>query len=148
MLEGNFVVFDLDNTLRKTTDDYEHTPYAKNLDPKPVGNWKCWQEFANQHGKPIERTVDLYRCMILSGVRIIILTSSAFGTKEWLGKFDIPQPDLILERDVSNRRMSVDYKKPFIDKCKHNIELWVDDCVKTCDYVESLNIPVLRVIES
>ena len=77
---------------------------------------------------------------------IVILTSSQFGTLEWLDKHNINIPDGIEERQPNNNLSITEYKKPFINKHKDDISLWVDDCIKTCDYVESLGIPVVRVV--
>lgn len=141
------IVFDLDNTLRNTEGDYDHTPFAHGTDESDSKNWITWQHFVNENGTPIERTVKLYHEIYESSDLIVIITSSLFGTLEWLTKHDINIPDGIHERETGNNLSGVDYKKPHIDKWKDEINLWVDDCKKTCDYVESLGIPVVRIIK-
>ena len=139
------IVFDLDNTLRNTEGDYPYTPFALATDPGDMTNWVTWQKFVNDNGIPIERIVKLYHA-IHECDAIVILTSSQFGTLEWLNKHDIKIPDGIEERSIGNNLSITEYKKPFIDENKNDITLWVDDCIKTCDYVESLGIPVVRVL--
>ena len=139
------IVFDLDNTLRKTEGDYPYTPFGLGSDSGDMVNWVTWQKFVNDNGVPIEHIVKLYHT-IYECDAIVILTSSQFGTREWLCKYDITIPDGIEERSVGNNLSSTEYKKPFIDENKDDITLWVDDCIKTCDYVESLGIPVVRVL--
>lgn len=138
------IVFDLDNTLRNTDGDYPHTPFAHGTDPGDQSNWVTWQHFVNANGVPIDHIVKLYHSLYDSS-DIIILTSSQFGTLEWLDKHSINVPDGIEERSADNNLCGMDYKKSFIDKWKDKIVLWVDDHSETCDYVQSLNIPVVRV---
>ena len=139
------IVFDLDNTLRNSNGDYPHTPFALGTDPGDTVNWVTWQKWVNANGVPIDRIVKLYHEIYEGPDVIVILTSSQFGTLEWLSKHNINIPDGIEERQPNNNLSSTEYKKPFINKHKDDISLWVDDCIKTCDYVESLGIPVVRV---
>lgn len=139
------IVFDLDNTLRSAVNDYVHTPFALGTDPSKMTNWVTWQHFVNENGVPVDHIIKLYH-QIYECDAIVILTSSQFGTLEWLNKHSIYIPDGIEERQTGNNLSSTEYKKPFIDGNKNDITLWVDDCVKTCDYVESLGIPVVRVV--
>ena len=139
------IIFDLDNTLRHTADDQPHTPFAHGTCHKDQTNWVQWQHFANENGQPIERMVQFYELMHTVTDTIYIVTSSQFGTAEWLDSFDITQPDVICERKPGDNHSGLAYKKNYIDMWVECITLWVDDCTETCDYVESLGIPVVRV---
>lgn len=140
------IVFDLDNTLRKNDGDYPHTPFALETDPSDMINWVPWQKFVNDNGVPIERIVKLYHEIYEGPDSIVILTSSQFGTLEWLNKHNINIPDGIEERSTGDNLSGLQYKKGFIDRWNDDIALWVDDHKETCDYVESLGIPVVRVV--
>ena len=137
------IVFDLDSTLRNNGVDEQHTPFTHGTDHTVNENWRHWQLFVNATGKPIRKTVRLYNQFVYSDT--VILTSSQFGTSDWLSKNGIELPDLIRERKSGDTKQGLDYKKPFIDKYRNDIILWVDDHTETCDYVESLGIPVVRV---
>lgn len=140
------IIFDLDNTLRHTKDDYPHTPFAKGKCPEQQCNWVQWQHFANDTGQPIQHMVKFYEMMRkLELETITIVTSSQFGTKEWMLAKGLTMPDSIIERQPNDNLSGVDYKKQYIKLWKDKITLWVDDHIETCDYVESLNIPVVRV---
>ncbi len=138
------IVFDLDNTLRDVGDDKHVTPYTLKTDPCDPRNWVPWQEFANENGVPIQPIVDLYHELIDLDTTVIF-TSSQFGTKDWLSRYNIRHPAEVLERQPGDGSSGVDYKRDFIDRNRHQIILWVDDHEETCQYVESLGIQVVRV---
>lgn len=140
------IVFDLDSTLRNTKNDYPYTPFARKTDHLITTNWTDWQKYVNKNGKPVEKIVELYRSFYCDNLMAIV-TSSQFGTVDWLNKHDIPVPDGVIERNSDDNRSPYDYKKEFIDKNREKITLWVDDDQKICDYAESLKIPVIRVTE-
>lgn len=140
------IVFDVDKTLRHTKNDYSHTPFAKKTDSLNSENWVEWQEFVNKNGKPVEKIVELYRSFYCDNLMAIV-TSSQFGTLDWLTKNEIAIPDVLVERKPGNNLKPFEFKKNFIDTNREKITLWVDDDVKTCDYAESLKIPVIRVTE-
>lgn len=135
-----FIVFDLDDTLRSTAGSEHLVP----ANVTRTENWLPWQDYVNHHCKPIMPVVALYYQCITS-MSTLILTSSQFGTAEWLTRSGINQPTAIVERPHDEHRSSFDFKREWVDENAHQIALWVDDHVKMCDYVESLGIPVVRV---
>ncbi len=139
------IVFDLDGTLRITKNDEKFTPYAKGTDPSDPANWLDWQEFANANGQPNGRFVRLYTDVCSTSATVYVVTSSQFGSLDWLNRYRLPTPYSIVERNSADWSSGLAYKKPFIDRRRNQITLWVDDHPATCDYVESFDIPTLRV---
>lgn len=133
------IVFDLDGTLRNNIGSDILIPE----DPTKAINWLPWQDFANKFGVPIQKIVDLYH-YIYESETVIILTNSQHGTLDWLDKHGINIPDSIQEREPDDNRSPFEFKRDFIDKNFGEIKLWVDDCKRVLDYVESKGVPVVR----
>lgn len=137
------IIFDLDKTLRTNDGGDIYIPEVQ-----LASNWVDWQYHVNKHGKPIEKTVKLFN--ELSSLNdIIILTSSQFGTLEWLedNNINVYKNNTIIERQINDNRSCFQYKKDFIDIHKDEITLWIDDNDEVCDYVRSLNILVIQIKE-
>jgi FMN phosphatase YigB (HAD superfamily) len=132
------IVFDLDGTLRNTAGSEHLVPD----DVTVAMNWIDWQHHVNENGTVIRHIAELYSSIDST---VYIVTSSSFGTAEWLKRQCILEPDFIIERELHDNRSPFEYKKAFIDDNYHQIELWVDDSDSVCDYAESLGIPVVRV---
>ncbi|UUW39243.1 hypothetical protein [Vibrio phage Artemius] len=134
------IIFDLDDTLR-TTDQSSHLIPA---DPSRTENWLAWQDHVVNNGVGIEEGIRLY-LMYKYGLVTIILTSSQFGTQQWLEMNELPLPDQIFERHPNDHSTPFEFKKRFIDENHGNITLWIDDHTEVCDYAESRGITVIRV---
>lgn len=146
MKEKKFIVFDLDGTLRDTEGSEGFIP----VDVTKTEYWISWQNWVNAFGVPNNFVVEGYKknikaCASREDREVLILTSSMFGTREWLFTNNLPQPDRVIERDTSDNRSPFYYKKHYIDSHKEVIQLWIDDDMEVCDYVESLGIEVRRV---
>lgn len=133
------VVFDLDDTLRDASCGAHLIPD----DVTKARNWIGWQRYVNEHGDIIHATMRLYR-LLHHFDRKAVVTSSQFGTEEWLDKCGL-EFDWIVERDKNDDRHGFDFKKSFIDSYRSEIELWVDDDSRVLDYVESLGILTVRI---
>lgn len=133
------VVFDLDNTLRDSSCGDHMIPQ----DVTKARNWIEWQSYVNEHGDIIQATLRLYRLLHHLDKKVVV-TSSQFGTQEWLDKYGI-EMDWIVERDEYDDRHGFDFKMSFIDSYSSQIELWIDDDPKVLDYVESLGILNVRI---
>ena len=134
------IVFDLDGTLRNNKGSQHHVPE----DVTKAANWVQWQQWVNKNGTLVNPMVALYNRLHNNNC-IAVVTSSQFGTREWLHKNGLGSPNISVERNRNDNRNGFDYKKEFIDNYRCKITLWVDDDAKVCDYVESLGIPVVRV---
>ncbi|CAM0102783.1 polynucleotide kinase [Vibrio phage 159E36-2a] len=132
------IIFNLDGTLRNTSGSEHLVPD----DITVARNWIPWQHYTNEHGTVIRNIAELYSSIDST---VYILTSSSFGTTDWLKRNGILEPDYLIERDLDDNRSPFEYTKAFIDDNYHQIELWVDDSTEVCDYAESLDIPVVRV---
>lgn len=133
------IIFDLDNTLRNNDGSLPFVPEDKT---KAI-NWVPWQDWVNENGVPIERMCLLYM-QLRQYYPVAIVTSSSFGTKDWLRDQHLPTCT-IRERALDDDRDPFTYKRDFIDEHCNDITLWVDDSNRVCDYAESLGIPVIRV---
>lgn len=138
------IVFDLDSTLRDITGS---APYAPHGDASTkTQNWINWQHWVNTNGTVIENIAELYTDFVINhGNPIAIVTSSQFGTKEWLECHGLPLPDIIIERQADDHRHTHELKKHWIQHKAPNITLWIDNDTDMLDYVESLGIPTVRV---
>lgn len=138
------IVFDLDQTLRDITGSAPYAPCGDHqFDNK---NWTNWQNWVNANGTVIENIAELYTQFVVNqSDTVAIVTSSQFGTVEWLERHGLPLPDLIVERKADDHRHPHELKKHWIHNLAPTITLWIDDDVKMLDYVESLGIPVVRV---
>ena len=132
------MIFDLDGTLRNTSGSEHLVPD----DITVAVNWIDWQHYVNEFGTVIPKIAELYSS--IDSV-VYIVTSSSFGTADWLNRNGILEPDYLIERDLEDNRSPFEYKKAFIDDNYHQIDLWVDDSTEVCDYAESLDIRVVRV---
>ena len=135
------IIFDLDDTLR-TTDQSSHMIPA---DPSRTENWLAWQDHVVNNGRRVERGVKVYSDVYCLPVSLVILTSSQFGTQQWLEMNELPLPDQIIERHPNDHSTPFEFKKRFIDENHGSITLWIDDHTKVCDYAESRGITVIRV---
>lgn len=133
------IVFDLDDTLRDTRKSNFLAPKGKSSTSNY--SWFPWQVHVNQHGFPIEPIAQLFKSM---GSDVIVVTSSVFGSYEWLYRHGL-FPAYVVERDVDDHRTPYDLKVDFILRHLGEIDLWVDDNIEVLDFVESLGIPTVRV---
>lgn len=137
------IIFDLDDTLRTTKQSHEYIP----ADPSRTENWLAWQEHVVNNGQVVnpECLVKYMDYCDSCEHRVIILTSSQFGTQQWLEMNELPLPDDIIERHPNDHSTPFEFKKRFIDENHGSITLWVDDNTEVCDYAESQGITVIRV---
>lgn len=135
------IIFDLDNTLRNNDGSIIVVPEDKSI----ATNWIPWQHWVNEHGTPIDIPCKLFRELIENGHTVGIVTSSSFGTEEWLRAHHLPEPHFIIERALDDNRHPQKYKEDFIIDNLGTITLWVDDSGKVCDFAELNEIPVVRV---
>lgn len=139
------IIFDLDDTLRTTDQSHKYIP----SDPSRTENWLAWQEHVVNNGVGIEEGIEQYLLSLLYCVdrteTVTILTSSQFGTQQWLEMNELPLPDDIIERHPNDHSTPFEFKKQFIDENHGSITLWVDDNTEVCDYAESHGITVIRV---
>ena len=99
------IVFDLDSTLRDITGS---APYA----PHDGKNWVNWQNWVNANSTVIENIAELYTQFVVNqSDTVAIVTSSQFGTVEWLERHGLPLPDLIVERQADDHLHPHDLKK-------------------------------------
>ncbi|AZU99594.1 phosphatase [Vibrio virus vB_VspP_SBP1] len=144
-MEQKLVIFDLDNTLRDNKGSSHMIPCNLGLSMNIAANWAPWQAYVNENSKPIEYMCELYASMVSNPEYLVyIVTSSSFGTLDWLDKHHLPDPDGVVERAITNDSTPTDYKKNYID-INQNIHLWVDDCPKICKYAREKEIKVLQV---
>ncbi|AXH70998.1 hypothetical protein [Vibrio phage BONAISHI] len=134
-------VFDLDQTLRDNTDSGHMVPE----DMTRAENWIPWTKYVSERSPAIPRMITIYKALLNSGQRVIILTSSSMGTAKWLEINGIPEPDAIYERPLDCDLSPSAYKKQWIAENKEDIQLWVDDDPRVCEHVRSLDIDVLQV---
>lgn len=135
------IVFDLDGTLRNNAGDDHVIPNDKTK----AHNWIEWQEWVNENGKPIDKTVKLYKHFCLSVIYVV--TNSQFGTREWIASVGL-FADCVVERSADDHRHHHDFKRDWIDSHRNEIELWVDDDPVVLGYAESLGILTVRVTEA
>lgn len=137
------IVYDLDNTLRDTSCGGPYIPKYKSK----TENWICWQGCVNDYGKTLP-TCNSYmvECTQDKIQDVYILTSSTFGTQDWLNANCLPMPDRIIEREMNDNRDPFTYKKEWIDKHNAYILKWVDDSQKVCDYIRRY-YPHIEVVE-
>lgn len=136
------IVYDLDGTLRDTTPADEFVPE----DPSKQENWHGWQIAVNGWGTPIADVVEQYKKDCAGDEHVRIVTSSAFGTQEWLRKHGLPQPTHIIERGEGDNRLPLNYKLDFVEKNLVCITKWVDDSAKVCDYLNE-HYPDIKVVK-
>lgn len=143
--EPKLVIFDLDNTLRNNKGSAHMIPCNLGLSMDIAANWAPWQAYVNENSKPIKYMCVLYESMVDDPeYKVMIVTSSSFGTTQWLSKFLLPQPQGLIERNIMNNQSPTDFKKDIIDGMME-IHLWVDDCPKMCKYAREKEIKVLQV---
>lgn len=141
------IIFDLDDTLRTTKQSSHMIP----ADPSRTENWLAWQDHVVNNGVGVEEGISYYfyylkvRQVLGNGLTLKILTSSQFGTQQWLEMNELPLPDQIIERHPNDHSTPLEFKKRFIDENLGNITLWIDDHTEVCDYAESHGITVIRV---
>lgn len=137
------IIFDLDDTLRTTKQSSHMIP----ADPSRTEHWLAWQEHVVNNGEMIFPNYCLYRACVNTETEdsVTILTSSQFGTQQWLEMNELPLPDQIIERHPNDHSTPFEFKKRFIDENHGNITLWIDDHTEVCDYAESHGITVIRV---
>lgn len=136
------IIFDLDDTLRTTKQSSHMIP----ADPSRTENWLAWQDHVVNHGRPIFPVHLLYKsCMYRGLYSTVILTSSQFGTQQWLEMNELPLPGQIIERHPNDHSTPFEFKRRFIDENHGSITLWIDDHTEVCDYAESHGIKVIRV---
>lgn len=135
------IIFDLDDTLRTTKQSHEYIP----ADPSRTENWLAWQDHVVNNGQVILHVEPTYHACIRSEYPVTILTSSQFGTQQWLEMNELPLPDQIIERHPNDHSTPFEFKKRFIDENHGSITLWIDDHTEVCDYAESHGITVIRV---
>lgn len=133
------IVFDLDRTLRDICGSEHLEPHG--IHRTVNANWRDWQCYVNSQCVPSKSTVDLFLSV---SPGITVLTSSQFGTTDWLYSHGLFPADII-EREHDDHRTPFEYKKDFIDAHRDEITLWVDDDTEVLDYVESLGILTVRV---
>lgn len=144
-MEPKLVIFDLDNTLRDNQGSAHMIPCKLGLSMDVAANWAPWQAYVNENSPTIKYMCELYESMVDDPeYKVMIVTSSSFGTTQWLSKFLLPQPQVLIERNIMNNQSPTDFKKGIIDRMT-DIHLWVDDCAKMCAYAREKEIKVLQV---
>ena len=121
------IVYDLDGTLRDTSCGDPYVPEDKS---KPE-NWVEWQHYVNRYGTRLPEYKS-YNKDICGCKDVFIVTSSQFGTKDWLVGNVMLLPDKIVERELDDCRHPVVYKKEWIDKHHADVVKWVDDNIEVC----------------
>lgn len=143
--EPKLVIFDLDNTLRNNEGSAHMIPANLGLSMNIAAHWAPWQDYANENGTPIEYMCSLYESMVDDPqYKVMIVTSSSFGTTQWLAKHSLPQPQGLIERNILDNRSPSSFKRDIIDGMM-SIHLWVDDCPTMCKYAREKEIKVLQV---
>lgn len=135
------IIFDLDDTLRTTDQSSHMIP----VDPSRTENWLAWQDHVVNNGQVIWKNFVMYQIYLTCSAPTTILTSSQFGTRQWLEMNELPLPDQIIERHPNDPSTPFEFKKRFIDENHGSITLWIDDHTEVCDYAESRGITVIRV---
>ena len=140
-MDGNtMIIFDLDGTLRDSSCGDHLVPE----DVTKAVNWIPWQSYVNVHGIPVKAVCDIYRENV-KNEDVVILTSSQFGTADWLIEHGLPIPTDIVERDAYDNRSPLEYKSCSIDLLKDEITLWVDDDEQELKYARESGLNVLDV---
>lgn len=135
------IVYDLDGTLRDTSCGDPYVPEDKS---KPE-NWAEWQHEVNESGTRLPMCCN-YNKDVCDLKDVFIVTSSQFGTEDWLEANAMFQPDKIIERELGDCRHPVVYKKEWIDKYHADVVKWVDDSKEVCDYIRGC-YPHIEVVE-
>lgn len=141
----NITIYDLDGTLR--SEDQSH--HMRPDDVSKARKWLPWQEHINALGVPITSNVKQYMQDVKTK-RVVILTSSQFGTLQWLNEHRLPKPYAIIERQFFDNRPPIIMKHDYIGElysAGYTIVEWVDNCNEMCNGVSELynNIEVVRV---
>ena len=145
-IEKKLVIFDLDNTLRDNKGSGHMIPSALGLSMDVAANWAPWQVYVNENSQPISYMMRIYTLMCVDPeTEVWIVTSSSFGTKEWITKHGYVQPDFINERSITDNEAPFEYKKGIVDGMERTIDLWVDDCPKMCSLMRKEGVKVLQV---
>lgn len=144
--EPQLVVFDLDNTLRNNEGSAHVIPMNLGLSMDVAANWAPWQHYVNEMSPTIPYMADLYTSMCVdSKYEVWIITSSSFGTRDWLQKHGLPLPKYLHERAITDNASPREFKESVVEDLLPTITLWVDDCPKMCAYMRDKNIKVLQV---
>jgi len=142
----SIIVYDLDDTLRDTSCAVDLIPEDKSKQE----NWVEWQECVNYQGSTITPVVHMYNADIRDTRRrndgVWIVTSSQFGTKEWLYNRGIRDPDVLVERKSADNRHPVQYKKDWLSKRACDVVKWVDDNQEVCDFIRE-TYPHIEVVQ-
>lgn len=139
--ERNIIVFDLDSTLRDTRQSDHMVPY----DMSRTEHWLPWQKHVVEYGEPIPGVTNLYRALHDVGLPVYIVTGSQGGTLQWLDKHDIPLPDKIVERDMTEHAAPFEYKRKWLSQNAERILTWIDDDVRVSKFVRD-TIPETAVM--
>jgi len=144
--ESKFVIFDLDNTLRDNKGSKHVIPTELGLSMNVAANWAPWQHYVNENSPTIPYMASFYMLMCTTpNTEVWIITSSSFGTSEWLKKYGLPEPTFIHERSITDNRKPQEYKESVVAGMENTIDLWVDDCPRMCNKMRKEGVKVLQV---
>ena len=145
-VEQKLVIFDLDNTLRDNKGSGHVIPTQLGLSMDVAANWAPWQHYVNENSPAISYMAELYKQMCAyDNTEVWIITSSSFGTAEWLNKHGLPYPAYIQERSIIDNRTPQEYKTDVVSGMENTIYLWVDDCPTMCEKMRKQGVKVLQV---
>ena len=144
-MEQKLVIFDLDNTLRDNAGSGHMIPCNLGLSMNVAANWAPWQAYVNENSPTIKYMCNLYESMVDDPeYKVMIVTSSSFGTMGWLCKWSISLPDTIIERNITDNRSPKEFKEDFISSMRR-IDLWVDDDPIVCNIMRTMGVKVVQV---
>lgn len=127
-MEKKIVVFDLDNTLR----DVSAFSFLEPDDKTKTANWKDWQTAVCMRAPALDNfAVKFYDLCCHSEKSVTyIVTSSSFGTFQWLNLNNLPHPDHIIERMESDNSTPLELKRNFFKRKKGMIDVYIDDSLE------------------
>ena len=135
------IIFDLDSTLRNVACSQHIIPQDMTISE----NWVEWQKHVNENATPNLVDVQLYEHLHEHNETMIV-TSSMFGTVEWLMNNGIELPsDGIVERDKYDNLSPEEYKKCWITRNRPIIDMWVDDNEVVCEFAREIGITTVQV---
>lgn len=140
----DLIIYDLDGTLRTE----EQSKHLHPKDPSKAVNWVEWQNHINANGALITENADMYECD-LCGHTVLILTSSQYGTHDWLELQGVDFPDYLIERQFYDDREPLLYKTDTLHKLiqhGHNIVKWVDNDERVCTEIRKW-YPEIEVVQ-
>lgn len=146
MENKKLAVFDLDNTLRDNAGSGHMIPSELGLSMGIAAHWAPWQQYVLENSPAIDYMFDIYANFVDDmEFEVWVITSSTFGTKEWLNLRGFPEPDRIIERSILDNRSPTEYKESVVDNLEDRIYLWVDDCPKLCEKMRKRGVKVIQV---